>query len=549
MRIVMINWARFADGAQAGGGVNGYCRQLALELTARGHQVAWLSGGLSYVAGAIPGSMQPCEVRRLHDDSGVQVYEVFNSPVLAPGIFQFREPLGEVSSPELEAELTRFFQLWRPDVVHFHNIEGFSCGCINAARTAGPGWKGASVFFSLHNYHTVCPQVYLMQKGATPCFDFDNGHACVGCVEGHDSTRERWIRAGVEPDRAEAHREGPPLSPPSPSPLLGRVVGAFKRRLHEPLPLPVIDPPLPGRRIEQSSDIEPEANSNAHAVRHVAPWSEEQLLSPTWRPLTNECVPPPACSRAVNEYGTRRKAMVEMLSRCDGVFAVSSFVRRKFESLGVSPRVLRELPIGTRMAELVERTPWAMRTRRPASGRPVRLAFMGYNNTFKGLPMLLDSLELLVPEVLGSLELFIWAKDIHRDEARVEGFRARLGGLHVRGSYRYEDVPSMLCGIDAGLVPSIWWDNGPQTVMEFLACGVPVIGAALGGIVDIVHDGVNGLLYTGNDRFALAATLARVVREPSTLQKLAAGIQPPRTMAAHTSEVLAAYKAAMSAEK
>src|SRR5205823_3568888 len=153
------------------GGVNGYCQSLALALLRRGHDVCYLSGGTTYTCP--PGSSEPgpCMVRRHEDWLGVRVFEVVNSPVVAPSILQFREPLGEVAAPALERELGRFFWALRPDVVHFHNIEGFSTGCVDAARglscdSQGPpaeGWFGAAVVYSLHNYHTICPQVYLMK--------------------------------------------------------------------------------------------------------------------------------------------------------------------------------------------------------------------------------------------------------------------------------------------------------------------------------------------------------------------------------------------------
>src|SRR5690606_34218793 len=76
-----------------------------------------------------------------------------------------------------------------PDVVHFHNIEGFSAGCIGAVRR---GARRARVIFSLHNYHTVCPQVYLMQGHRRPCWSFDNGHACTNCIPTVDPEAERW---------------------------------------------------------------------------------------------------------------------------------------------------------------------------------------------------------------------------------------------------------------------------------------------------------------------------------------------------------------------
>jgi glycosyltransferase involved in cell wall biosynthesis len=517
MRIVMVNWARISDGAALGGGVNVYAQQLALELVARGHEVMWLGSGQRYV-GWEEGKPGACRVRRFEDWRGVRVFEVVNSPVVSPGPCQAAEPLGEVSAPALEEEVARFCRLVEPEVVHFHNIEGFSAGCVRAVRGTG-----ARVVFSLHNYHTICPQVYLMQGGRRPCFDFKGGLACAGCIDLPSPEAERVKRAALGmPVRVEA---------PERAGLLSR----FKSKPPPP------EPPWPGRAVETFVDTVPERAS----VRAAAPDTMMDMESPEWEPLSNEVAPPPDPAPR-NEFGTRRAAMVEMLSGCDRVVAVSNFVHRKFASMGVEPRKLVTLPIGSRMPQLASATPGMSDPPPPFDrGRPIRAVFMGYNNYFKGMPMLLDSLELLAPEYLAKIHLCVYAKFLEEVQARLEALRGRLGGLTLRGGYSYEDVPMMLCGKDVGLVPSVWWDNGPQTVMEFFACGLPVIGAELGGIPDLVKHGVNGLLHHGNDRFDLARTLAGVVREPGRLFEMRNNVRPPLTMGEHAGAVEALYKQCM----
>jgi len=574
MRIVIVNWAKFADGALNGGGVNGYCRQLALGLVGRGHQVAWLSSGTEYVADATTGGFEPCRVQRGVDEMGIAMYDIINSPVIAPAIFQSGEPLGEVSCPVLERVVRDFFQELKPDIVHFHNIEGFSCGAIDAAKRPGEGWDGARVLFSLHNYHTICHQVYLMQDGRRPCFDYENGHACVGCVRMHSVEEEMRRRAGAIHAAAVGMIPPPPppttpTSSPSRAPaataadhltdapehdsaersfltrIVERVRGGIIRRLLSPMPLPVLDSPS---TVEATMRGSPDTTANkddgeasGRALDVVSQkWSEGEFTSAEWMRLSNRCEPEPASSRSPSDYGLRRRAMVDMLSRCDRVLAVSAFVMRKFESMGVDPRVMAKMPIGSKMVELAAAQP---ELRVGGGGRPrfaegpVRLAFMGYNNYFKGLHMLLDSLDLLAPEYLARIHLSIWAKDIDSARPRLAEFASRMAGLDIGGAYRYEDVPAMLSGMDAGVVPSVWWDNGPQTVMEYLACGLPVIGAALGGIPDLVRHGENGLLFAGNDRFALAKLLADVVRSPRGGGGFRGGLRirvfPPRPFGAH----------------
>lgn len=494
MRILLINWARIADGAHVGGGVNGYCQGLAIQLAQRGHRVAYLSSGVRYTQ-PLDATTSP-SIERMPDyvfpgTPAIGVVEVVNSPVVAPGIFQFNRPDRELASSSLETLLAGFLAEHRFDVVHFHNIEGLSAACMDIARGAP---SRPRVLFSLHNYHTVCPQVYLMQaiensSMRAPCRDYRNGHACVACERTHDPEVEVARRLGV----------------PEPS-----------------------TPPI------------------THGVR--APQAVPVDLT-----LDNRIVPEPASDLAPNGYAMRRAEMVAALSRCHAVLAVSSFVRRKFEAFGVEPRVMRELPIGTRMIELAREhrarsgaASGAARARAAeTSGRSIGLAFLGYHNLYKGLHVLVAALEAMDADTLSRFSLHVHAKDVAPIEPRLEKLRHRLAELVVKPGYAHEQVPALLEDRDLLVVPSVWWDNGPQTVMEAVACGVPVLASEIGGIPDLVTDNVNALLVRAGDPAALAARLREVAKDPTIITRLRENLasNPPRlnSMEAHAIEMETLY--------
>lgn len=56
-------------------------------------------------------------------------------------------------------------------------------------------------------------------------------------------------------------------------------------------------------------------------------------------------------------------------------------------------------------------------------------------------------------------------------------------------------------------------DNLPHAILESFACGVPVVGSAVGGIPDAVRPGHTGWLYEGNSAEACAHTLAQAFTE------------------------------------
>jgi len=77
--------------------------------------------------------------------------------------------------------------------------------------------------------------------------------------------------------------------------------------------------------------------------------------------------------------------------------------------------------------------------------------------------------------------------------------------------------------------------------------GVPVLGAAVGGIPDFIEEGVNGLLFRGNDREDLRRVLLSVLAEPERLFELRRGVRPPRSMRAHAADLVEVYEGLLAA--
>jgi glycosyltransferase involved in cell wall biosynthesis len=78
---------------------------------------------------------------------------------------------------------------------------------------------------------------------------------------------------------------------------------------------------------------------------------------------------------------------------------------------------------------------------------------------------------------------------------------------------------------DVCLNPSLA-DNMPNSVLEALASGVPVVSTRVGGVPFIVQDGVTALLVPPQDPAAMAQAVQRLLAEPQFKSSLvAAGLQ------------------------
>ena len=64
------------------------------------------------------------------------------------------------------------------------------------------------------------------------------------------------------------------------------------------------------------------------------------------------------------------------------------------------------------------------------------------------------------------------------------------------------------------VLPSEWYENAPMSVLEAYACGKPVIGARIGGIPEMVHEGESGTLFESGNVSELAGSLSRLSAMP-----------------------------------
>jgi len=94
-------------------------------------------------------------------------------------------------------------------------------------------------------------------------------------------------------------------------------------------------------------------------------------------------------------------------------------------------------------------------------------------------------------------------------------------GKNVRAFGRIEDERMMsiiYSSVDAFIIPSLE-DNLPNTVLESLVCGTPVIGFPVGGISDMVQDGVNGYLTKGVGVSQLKDSIDRFLKSMASLDR------------------------------
>ncbi len=235
-------------------------------------------------------------------------------------------------------------------------------------------------------------------------------------------------------------------------------------------------------------------------------------------------------SGAVIDHEGRTSELREQVSlNVETITCVSATVRDVLEGAGFPAAMLDVAPVAPPTAASI----WEAvgRDRTPSRSTPLRVGFIGSLQSFKGAAVLAAAASLARAEVL---------VDIHGagdEEARRAILREGEGRVRLAGAYRTADLPQILASIDVAVVPSLVWETAGLTVLECLAARVPVIVPRLGGLVESITDGVNGLVCEAWSAPAIAAALDRLAAEPGLLEHLQASIEAPRTFTAYVDDV------------
>lgn len=223
---------------------------------------------------------------------------------------------------------------------------------------------------------------------------------------------------------------------------------------------------------------------------------EECLSGKSIRCITNKCVHGSTVMSAMKLGAKKLHDAMHVKDKIDAFVVPSAFTLGKLRQYGIAQEKLHHIPTfynGTRHNnnDVDTEEPYFLYIGRIAEQKGMWTLVKAFAKC--GLPL----------KIIGTS-----ADDL---EKRLGQYLAgREHRIEFMGFMPFDKMVPWINGCTATIVPSEWYDNFPNTILESFAFGKPVIASRLGSLLETVEDGVTGLTFTPGDADSLAEAVKRM---------------------------------------
>lgn len=226
---------------------------------------------------------------------------------------------------------------------------------------------------------------------------------------------------------------------------------------------------------------------------------------------------PLACSMCYPEHSTsnlflRHHYIKTILESCDALISPSQFLIDRYRACGIDHPNFLMIENGLPNHFDLDSRPSYLRT---YSDELNRFGYFGQLNTYKGCIVLLKAVYILQEQGITNFTVNIYGANLENQPSEFQDefkrYHAKVSErVLLRGSYKQQELQSLMLENDWVVVPSIWWENSPVVIQEAFFYGRPVIGSNIGGTAEKI-DGFGGLTFASRSESSLAGVMQRAI--------------------------------------
>src|SRR3972149_4769527 len=176
--------------------------------------------------------------------------------------------------------------------------------------------------------------------------------------------------------------------------------------------------------------------------------------------------------------------VLDIYSYVDAFISPSLFLKNKLKEMGFKKEI-------THLPNFIDIKKFEQIREDKENKHKNTVVYFGRLSSEKGLWTLLEAAKMLKTKV----EVKIIGEGPIRKELEEKVKKEGISNVnflgYMKGEYLYKEIVKS----KAVVMPSEWYENNPMSVLEAFALGKPVVGANIGGIPELVKDGVTGFTF------------------------------------------------------
>lgn len=147
----------------------------------------------------------------------------------------------------------------------------------------------------------------------------------------------------------------------------------------------------------------------------------------------------------------------------------------------------------------------------------IRLTYLGRLEPIKGIPHFIDALELLSQSCPNIQAQIVGDGTLYQELKNTITNKGLSGTVTMPG--RRHDLLDIFYETDVYVHPS-YMEGCPASVIEAMACGVPVVASDVGGIKEIIRNETDGLLVTPGDPVKIKEAVVRLIEDEKLVRDI-----------------------------
>jgi Nucleoside-diphosphate-sugar epimerases len=209
----------------------------------------------------------------------------------------------------------------------------------------------------------------------------------------------------------------------------------------------------------------------------------------------------------LDDFRNYRNHMDAIINSIDVFIAPSEHVADFYKRMGVDKNTIISMRYG------FDKNRITYKERKFNKSSKIRFGYTGRVIPVKGIKTVVEAFKAVESKtatltVYGNSDKY--AQNLGEEDERIQ----------FKGQYHVEGINEILNNIDILTVPSEWYEVSPLVIQEALLAGIPVITSELGGMKELIQNGVNGYLVPYGQKNELTTLMQRIVDTPELLNTL-----------------------------